>query len=349
MPLRTLVLLAVAGTALSATANDPPELRLTAAKPQPRPKGGLIAHSQPGKDGGRVQVLTPHGDEFATVSGFEKNGGPLLVRWSHDGTRLAVLAAHTPDKLKPDDLPASVLVYDLTAPGRPVATFGPFRHAPTPTWGGDTTTLYVNDLVEQKNAKEGEWKLTHRVTKYDVGTGKGTPVNLPMGHSVHATSPDGKTLLVQGSTPLEGGGSFGEAYLADAATLELKRITQSSVSLLHFSPDGTKLLGTRSPDPKDRDSRELVVVDLKAGTESVVDLGDAKTNHPVRAVWSADGSRLLVYRLVVVVQAGRPQRVGDVVYLPKSKPELTLRDPDGSNVKPFLPEVKDGWFDFDWR
>jgi hypothetical protein len=101
-------------------------------------------------------------------------------------------------------------------------------------------------------------------------------------------------------------------------------------------------------NPKDSSECELVVFDLMEGTETVVKMGDENTVSLAGAVWSADGSKLLVERRVVDgVKNEKPKREGNVRYLPKNKPEVTVRDPDGSNPKPFSAGR---WACmFDWR
>jgi len=89
-----------------------------------------------------------------------------------------------------------------------------------------------------------------------------------------------------------------------------------------------------------------VVVDLRDGTETVVKMGDDDTVSLLMAVWSADGTKLLVERTVVDgVKNDKPS--GNAGYLPKNKPEVTIRDLDGSKPKPF-PAGK--WAErFDWQ
>jgi RNA polymerase sigma factor (sigma-70 family) len=351
--LLTLLALAVgAGFALAAPAKDPPQLRLKAAKPQPRPKEGLIAFATSDKDyNPLVLVVKPDGEEVARIEGFQKGDWPSSVRLSHDGKRLALFVAHPSKDPKPGasiDIRGELQVYDLDSPGKPAATIGKDICNATGLWGPDGKTLYVSELVEPKDAKKSEEAYTWKVTKYDVATGKGTPVELPADHSVADVSRDGKTLLVSHLAVTDNDKFHHESYLADADTLKLKRVTQDSVQLYRLSPEGTKVFGMKLVGTTFPVEQVPIVFDLKEGTETAMKLDD-DTVHPPMAAWSPDGTKLLVYRRVVDgVKNEKPKVVGNVGYLPKNKQEVTTRDPDGSNPKAVLEGYTFGpWFD--WR
>ncbi|MCU0704054.1 MAG: sigma-70 family RNA polymerase sigma factor, partial [Fimbriiglobus sp.] len=338
---------------LHAAAKDPPQLTFKAVKPQPKPKEGLIAFTTSDKDHNPlVLVVKPDGEEMARIEGFGKGQWPSNVRLSHDAKRLAFFLAHPPEDPKAGgtvDIRGELQVYDLDAPGKPSATIGKDIRNASGLWGADGKTLYVNELVEPKGGKNGEEAFTRKVTKYDVATGKGTPVELPVGHHVADVSRDGKTLLVSHVAVDEKGGVHLEPYLADADTLKLKRVTQQSVRLDRLSPDGTKAVGVKLTDSKDPSAQGLVVVDLKDGSEAAVRFIDDDTVHPPMAAWSPDGAKLLVYRRVVDgVKNEKPKVDGNVAYLPKNKQEVTIRELDGSKPRAVLEAYTFGpWFD--WR
>ena len=269
---------------------------------------------------------------------------------SRDGKRVAVflyLLGKQDDALP--GVAGKVQVYDLEEPGKPVATLADGLGSPTHIWGADNNTLYITHSVWKKPTKEGDEKTVgFPVLKFDVKTGKSVAVDLPDGHRLNDVSADGKTLLVSHHRKNEKDEWHAEAYTADAGTLKLKRITQASVVLYHLSPDGTKAVGTKFLSPKFGSETELVVFDLKEGTETAVKMGDDDTVHTPKAVWNADGSKLLVERSVVDgVKNEKPKRVGNVAYLPKNKPEVTIRELDGSKPKAF-PAGQ--WaYQFDWR
>jgi RNA polymerase sigma factor (sigma-70 family) len=338
---------------LPAPAKDPPQLTLKAAKPQPKPKEGLIAYTESTAEGEhRVMVVKPDGEEVARITGFEKECWPGFARLSRDGTRLAV-GVNLPAKEKPADAPPGVVVsrvqvYDLESPGKPVTTLDGDFNSPLHVWGADNNTLYVTHFVWKKAEKGTEREGIHTVLKFDLATGKSTPVDLPEGHQVNDVSADGNTLLVNRHVNNGKDGWHVESYTADAGTLKLKRVTQASVALYHLSPDGTKAVGMKFLSPKFGSETELVVFDLKEGTETAVKMGDDDTVNLRMAVWSADGKKLLIERTVVDgVKNEKPKVVGNVGYLPKNKPEVTIRELDGSNPKPFPAGKWAG--QFDWR
>ncbi len=337
---------------LPAQAKDPPQLKLKAAKPQPKPKEGLIAFTTSGKDyTPLVLVVKPDGEEVARIEGFQKDHWPSNVRLSHDGKRLAFFVAHPSKDPKPGgtvDIRGDLQVYDLDSPGKPAATIGEDIRNASGLWGADGKTLYVNELVEPKDAKKGEETFTWKVTKYDVATGKGAPVELPADHSVNDVSRDGKTLLVSHIERTEDNGYHHESYLADTQTLKLTRVSPASMNLYRFSPDGTKAFGMKLVGTTFPVEQVPIVFDLKEGTEMPVKFDD-DTVHPPMAAWSPDGAKLLVYRRVVDgVKNEKPKVVGSVGFLPKNKQEVTIREPDGSKPKAVLEAYTFGpWFD--WR
>lgn len=332
---------------------DPPPLEV-AADPPPT-DSGLIAYVRP--DDGGVRVVTSGGRFVAGIDGFSGEYAASTVRLSRDRTRLAVIV-HDAGKLaeaeaRGDEPPGvanagalgEVLVYDLTKPGPPAARLASDHRLNRMVWGADAATLYVERIVWTRPS----WAQAAELVRYDLAGGKETTVELPELHRLADVSADGKSLLVYLDPRRRDGRWQTAAFLADATTLELRRLPPAATLVRRLSPDGTKALGLRLVDPRDLTQVVLVVVDLASGRETEVKLGDDTLDWP-HAVWSPDGKRLAAFRRVQLAGAEPPLgtiRTDASPSDPTSRNELLVRDPDGSNPTP-LP-TPDGVFWFDWR
>lgn len=332
---------------------DPPPLDVAADPPSS--DGGLIAYVRPDDSG--VRVVTFDGRFVAGLDGFGGEYSVSTVRLSRDRTRLAVIV-HDAGKLAEaearGDEPlgvanagafGEVLVYDLTKPGPPAVRLPSDHRLRNMVWGGDTTTLYVERVVWTQPT----WAQTSELVRYDLAGGKETTVGLPELHRLADVSADGKSLLVYLDPRRRDGKWQTAAFLADATTLELRRLPPAATLVRRLSPDGTKALGLRLLDPRDLTQVALVVIELASGRETTVTLADDTLDWP-HAIWSPDGKRLAVFRRVQLAGVEPPRgtiRTDASQPDPTSRNELLVRDPDGSNPTP-LP-TPDGVFWFDWR
>jgi hypothetical protein len=324
------------------------------------PPGGddeRIAYVRSTGDGGGVRVVTPAGEYVAGIDGFDDDYSASTVRLSRDRTRLAVTVHDRPKEAdavargvepaggSPAGALGEVLVYQLDKPGPPVARLTSDHRFALTVWGTDADTLFVEHAVWDAAA----WTQTTKQMRYDLttGTGTATPIPLPDRHTVTDVSPDGKTLLVNHTFALRGRWRS-EGYLATADTLRLTRLSTGGTRLLRFSPDGKRVVGVAAPDQWRGRPSQLVIVTLADEHEAAVPLGDDTLDRP-HAVWSPDGSRLAVFRRVLLPGVVRlePAVTGMTGEVAATRNELTLRDTDGSNPTPF--PAGDGVFWFDWR
>lgn len=338
---------------------DPPVLEVAAVRPNT--DGGLIAYVRP-DEAGAVRVVTLDGSFVAGLDGFDKDYRASSVVLSRDRKRLAVLVGDNQRQAAAQDrgtepqpgtlqgmmgVFGEVLVYDLGRPGPPVARLARDRRQGTLVWGGDLRTLYLSSY--EWRAK-GFGSQTDVWERYDVDASTGMPIGLPENNIISDVSPDGMKLLVNEFTPAKDGGGQTATYLMDAATLERKRVSETSPCLCRFSPDGTKAVGVKFAAANSDEPGELVIVNLVDGRESAVKMGDDDTETMWPAYWSPDGNRLAVVRLVILPGENRTRpypRAGNLVFPPKTRYELTLRKLDGSDSKPFT--ATEGVFPFDWR
>jgi hypothetical protein len=132
----------------------------------------------------------------------------------------------------------------------------------------------------------------------------------------------------------------------------------SDFSPLRLSPDGKRLLGLKKQDEHDPWKRAIMIIDIADGSETVVKL-EEDTEMVWQMAWSPDGKKLIVRREVLLpgeklppppaaaAAAAPPVAISE---RPKTKPEVAIRDLDGSNPK--MTEefvVKLGLLGLDWK
>jgi dipeptidyl aminopeptidase/acylaminoacyl peptidase len=333
-----------------------PQLRRNAPIPAPKVGDGVILAgvSEDGKY--RLDLLNLKGEAVATVP-LPANPS-YHATLSRDGKRVAVwqvdpprLGARPGQPGGPGSVQGTMRVFDVTNPDKPLATVGDHRSGGI-VFAPDGNSVYFNTAPEP-TANPVEQVTVYR---FDLKTQKKEEVKVPAGHTLVDISPDGKTLLTNdyakkneayNSTP----------YLVPLDTLKATPLSTACVRALRFSPDGTRVTGLKTPDPKLVWNRELIVLNVKDGKEAVVKL--EKTHILWDTAWSPDGKKLLVNRLVLTGEAPPPQPVapppvapggGAVVQSPPTKPELTLCNPDGTEPKVLL-DLKDNAniFGVAWR
>lgn len=353
--LAALVAVLTAGT-LSAAPPDSPQQRyqIKAPIPKEKDKEGVIAVGLQEDQKNRIDLLTPKGEKVATIP---LDPHPMYhLALSRDGKRVAVWAWDqfpTDGRLPPGQKKVShtgtLLVYDVGTPDKPLLKLegvlgGGCVFAP------DGKTVFLNELAEPDEKKVGR---DNTVYKLDLTTQKKEKLTLPADHHVIDLSPDGKTLLTV-SHAEKVKGEYGVAtHLVPLDTLKPKLVTEANIGCNRFSPDGTRLLGQKYTGGGITLKQELVTVDVKTGKDTPVKLED-DTYMIWNTAWSADGTKVLVKRDVLMPGAKPPMPVGNpgggVFTVPDNRPELAVRNLDGTDPKPLL-ELKKGVhvFGIDWR
>ncbi len=364
--LAAVALLGVGLSAYPGTASEPrppvPTVRRNAPIPVPKATEEriLVGVNEEGKQ--RLEVLTPKGVKVATI---DLPPHPMYhPALSRDGKRVAVWSwdAFRSDGVNP--VPpggkishkGTLLVYDIDKPDKPLATLGDFRSGGI-VFAPDGQSLYVNESPEP-----GPGKLEPvTVSRFDLKTLKKEKVAVPAMHSVADISADGKTLLTNHFSSDKGNLQV-IPHRVPLDTLKAEPLSKSSIRAFQFSPDGSRVLAAKIPDGKNPWKQELVILNLKDGKETPVTLdGEAQTLWG--AAWSRDGKKLLVNRLVATGEAV-PQLVPQpippgggaapppvMLQVRPNKPELTIRNLDGSEPKPLLAELKanSNVFGLDWK
>jgi sugar lactone lactonase YvrE len=223
--------------------------------------------------------------------------------------------------------------------------------SPSAVWSRDGTRLYVTGIDPEKIAdpfpETGPpptvcWVL-------DLKTKERASLALPSGHQVVDLSRDGKTFLTVRRTgknqpyPLE-------TYLVPLATLKPKRLTEKPLNGMRFSPDGTRVIGTRSEERKgERPMERPVVVSVADGSETAIRLAK-EVDGVHHACWSPDGTRVVfVWTESIPRPPGAPLRADPG---PQSwyASRVTVCDPDGGNAKVIVPrEYNQTITGLDWR
>jgi len=362
--LAVVALLGVGLSAYPSGAGEPskaaPQLRRNAPIPAAKAREGVILVGVQEYYVNRLELRTLKGEKVATIplpphpmyhAALSRDGKRAAV-WSWDALRIDQANRAVPGQKIPHT--GTLLVFEVEKPEKPLV-----KLEDVPSGGcvfaPDGNSLYVNELAEPDPAKVGRENTVYRI---DLNTLKKVKIDLPADKMVMDLSPDGKTLLTNSSTPVVKGEYHVAPYLVPLATLKPELLSKACVGCTKFSPDGKKVLGCKFLDPKDTSKQELVILDVATGKETAVKLGE-DTLFIWNAAWSPDGTKLVVQRDVITGGAKPPRPAapvpvpvggGAIQQLPEYKPEVTVRNLDGSNPKPLL-ELKGQVhiFGLDWK
>ncbi|HEY2787538.1 MAG TPA: hypothetical protein VGJ05_21455, partial [Fimbriiglobus sp.] len=184
------------------------------------------------------------------------------VRVSPDGKHLAFarfipLSGNGPNARGQYAYPQDIYVADLpfTGPPKEPAIKGVID--PSIAWSGDGQSLYVSGCPKDANVNQNNMQnrmVLRKTIRYDLATKAEKPFNLPPFHAVQDVTPDGKTLLTQTKVWSSNQITF-STYLVPLDTLKPKLVgaAEDGFDQARFSPDGTKILGTRMKYTKSKD------------------------------------------------------------------------------------------------
>lgn len=359
-----LTAVAVLAVVLAATGGGllvpgPAAVATAAPVPKGEKEGAIVVGIQ--EDGkNRIEVYSPKGEKLTTIPLDPhpmyhmtlSRGGKRVAVWAWDQFRTDGQNRVGPnEKIKHT---GTLLVYDVDSPEKPLLKLADVAESHV-VFTPDGASMYLTEMTEP-DPKQPARQMTH--AKLDLATQKKTDLKLPPDHFLMDVSPDGKTLLTVSSTTKVPGEYRNTSYLVPLDTLEPKAIGEANVGCTRFSPDGRQAIGRKVLDPKDPGKTAVVVVDVKTGKEAEVKLED-DTYMVWNTSWAPDGKRVLVQRDVLLPgakpskpdpNAPKPVGGGQVWTVPDNKPEVAIRDLDGSNPKPVL-ELKKGVhiFGVDWR
>jgi hypothetical protein len=204
-------------------------------------------------------------------------------------------------------------LFDLDAAAGPTEPLLAEVRSPSVVWHPDGTTLYGSSIDPDKIADpipaDGPYPLV--CWTLDLRTKVRTPLAIAAGHQIVDLCSDGKTLLTVRPTgiPLP---PVKETYLIPLATRTPARLTEKPFVGLRFSPDGSRVLGTRMETTTTgaQKVRPLIVA-VTGATESSVRVGDEE-GDVTHACWSPDGKRIALgyaSHVVVADPDGRNARV----------------------------------------
>ncbi|HEX4612720.1 MAG TPA: sigma-70 family RNA polymerase sigma factor [Urbifossiella sp.] len=259
----TLVLLAVAGTAVVATGlfAFPPAIPPT----PPIPTVWPVAAPAPELPVGPSQILVwrdreligidPDGRNEKVYFGRPDGWAPQNIVASPDGRRVAV--AQRKAKRGDDGVEVHLVVRGLGAKDLDDDLAG-FLHTTRLAWGGDGNQIAATtDIYPHLGSVGGVRHVLIHAT-----TGAQTPLKLPEDHILMDWSRDGRHFLTRRSI------SGGDLWLMDRDGAARKPlIGDVTSSCARLSPDGRRVLArVRRPDGK---ASRLVVVDVAGGGEKV--------------------------------------------------------------------------------
>jgi RNA polymerase sigma factor (sigma-70 family) len=323
-------------TALSVSGIGPGKGRVVSAPPTKAaaPEGVLLVARVNTRPPDKIcEVVDPAGKSHGYLD-LGRLANVHRLRVSPDGKRLA-FGSMLPVSLKGGfAVPEDVYVVDLPLAGPPTAAAMKGVIDPFLAWAPDGKSLYVSGVPKDANTILGmENKLIPRETvRYDVAAKTAKPVDLPEGHTVLDVSPDGKTLLTQTLVPA--GPRRISTYLVSLDTLKPRAVggADDGFSSARFSPDGSRILGTRVQSTKSTDPG-LFVYDVTKDAAVKLPLSAAAIeglNWGACAVWSPDGER------VAVLWDGKVDGPGPVGAPPGRKAtagRITVLDATGRNEK----------------
>jgi hypothetical protein len=261
------------------------------------------------------------------------------ARVSPDGKRLAIarfipLSGADPNSRGKYAYPQDIYVVELPLVGPPKEPTIKGVIDLSVAWASDGQSLFVSGCpadadVGQNNLRD---KMVPRKTiRYDLATKTEKPVAIPVFHAVQDVTPDGKTLLTK--TKVWGPNLIRfSTYLVPLDTLKPKLVGKEDDGFdqARFSPDGTKVLGTRMKFTKSTDLG-LFVHDVAKGTAAKVPMADEIAGQLLNgtAVWSPDGKRVAV---LWEEQVAGPGPVGGGGGGARAK-RITVCDANGANAK----------------
>jgi RNA polymerase sigma factor (sigma-70 family) len=339
-----------------AVAAEPRNARRNAPVPKAEREGVILVGVQ--EDGkNRIDLLTPKGEKVVTIPldphpmyhpALSRDGKRVAV-WQWDALRIDQANRGAPGQKISNE--GTLLVFDVTRPDEPLLKVEKVRSGGS-VFAPDGNSLYMNDLSEPDPAKGFRESTLYRL---DLKTGKKEKLDLPADHHVTDVSPDGKTLLTVSFKPRVKGEFHTATHLVPLATLKPELVSKACVGCNRFSPDGNRVIGRKTIDPKNAWKMELVVLDVNDGKESAVKLED-DTEIVWNAAWSPDARKLLVHRQVLLAgekasvpaPAGAPP--GALVEGPRTRHEVAIRNPNGSAPKPLVETKRETHiFGIDWR
>lgn len=350
----TLVLLGLGLTMYKSEASEPlrtVKIRRYAPVPKAEPREGVIMVGVQDNDGkNQIVLLTPKGEKVATIP-LEPHPmyHPALSRdcklvavWSWDSFRTDQANRGAPGQEISHE--GTLLVFDVAKPDMPLVKLEKIRSVGY-VFAPDAYSLYLNERPEPDPTNETQEATVYRL---DLKTMKKEKIDVPPGHYLMDISPDGKTFLTVSDKPKVKGEYNAASYLVPLAALDKPRLlSEACVGCSKFSPDGTRVLGRKFLDPS---KQELVILDVKDGKESVVKLGE-DTYLIWNAGWSPDGKKLVVHRDVLLPGAKPPMPAGPpgLIIAPAHKPEVAIRELDGSSPRVLETKGQAHIFGIDWR
>jgi Tol biopolymer transport system component len=257
----------------------------------------FVARRNVGQPDRVLEVL----DSTGTSRGHLALGRIYIVvqaRVSPDGKRLAFVSMPPQRSNGRGDYadPHTVYVVDLPLTGVPTEPTIKEVLDPSIAWAADGRSLFISGCPPDADLNVRRLfnkKIPRRTVRYDVATKTEKSVEVPPFHAVVDASPDGKTVLTRtltwGSPPAY------STYLVSLDSREPKLVGKEEDGFVsaRFSPDGSRVLGTRTKGTKSTDLG-LFVYDVSKKTSTKVPLPDeiGGTLQNGCAVWSPDGKRV---------------------------------------------------------
>ena len=314
--------------------------------PNPMPREGVIAISsfQPEPP---LEFFTPSGTELkpnvalgraaAPINPGERVVCPLLqVRLSPDTKRILAIKLGPIPQNTGLYTPNHLWVFDRDAENGPTEPLLANLRLPSAVWSPDGTRIYGSSIAPDKEAdpipKSGP-PYPLECWSFDLKTREKTALKLPLGHKVEDISPDGKTLLTVRQLEWEKPWLV-ETYLVPLATLKPQRLKEQPFDVeqpfegMRFSPDGSRVLGTRHVKVKNGPVRVLpFIVAVADGAMSHVRVKD-DVSSLLSVCWSPDNKRIAYHWLEILSE---PNGTGGTI-----SSRLTVADADGGNAKVIL-------------
>jgi hypothetical protein len=234
---------------------------------------------------------------------------------------------------------------DKVGPAEPVWTD---LRSPCPVWNRDGTKLFVTSIEPGKEFDPIDRTKPQPLVSwtFDPATKEKKPLGLPAGHAVADLSPNASTFL---TTVLTDWDTLDvTTYLVPADTMKPRALREKSFKGMRFSPDGTRVLGTRvirkDGEPQ---VQKLVVVTIADGSETEVKL-PKEVVGVTNACWSPDGKRVAFeWNEEVLPPPNVPVPAGPNKFYAS---RVTVADADGSNAKTIVKrEFGSSITGVDWR
>jgi RNA polymerase sigma factor (sigma-70 family) len=261
------------------------------------------------------------------------------LRVSPDGRKLAFvrfipLSGTDPNHKGKYAYPQDIYIVDLPLTGPPKEPTIKGVIDPSIAWSSDSQSLFVSRIPKDTNLDQNalQNKLIPKETILFYPATKTMKIaKFPAGHAVQDVSPDGKTLLTQ--TKVWGSNEVRYSTFIiplDTSKPKLVGDEDDGFDSARFSPDGTKILGTRIRFTKSKEIG-LFIHHLERSTDVRVPVSDEIVEgFNGQAVWSPDGKRLGVMWEATGF-AGGPAGGGDI--FGRRAKRITVMDVSGANAK----------------